>query len=243
MYDRRPSGGDRVKAISGVVAVHVLVGALLISGLSIDTVGAAVERLKIFEIEQDRPPPPEPPAELRQSPTEDSAPRDEAAASNRRSSPAPTVAPTPPIPLPVEQTIKVSQVRGPDGTDPTAGAADSPGPGSGSGGSGSGLGGGGAGGSGAGFTPARRIAKIPDSAYRRIVVLSGSRRGSVGLTLKVNVDGRPSDCRIARTSGIAAVDSLMCELALAHVRFSPARDPRGRPVAQDITWYPDWSPR
>jgi periplasmic protein TonB len=35
----------------------------------------------------------------------------------------------------------------------------------------------------------------------------------------------------------------MCQLAINYVRFRPARDDRGSPVAQDITWYPDWSPR
>jgi hypothetical protein len=35
----------------------------------------------------------------------------------------------------------------------------------------------------------------------------------------------------------------MCSLTLSFVRFRPARDPDGRAIAQDITWYPDWSPR
>jgi protein TonB len=68
------------------------------------------------------------------------------------------------------------------------------------------------------------------------------RRGTIGITLKVNSDGRPSNCRVARSSGNRTVDSLMCDLAVQHVRFRPARDPQGRPVAQDITWYPDWAP-
>ena len=69
------------------------------------------------------------------------------------------------------------------------------------------------------------------------------RSGRIGITLKVNTNGRPSNCRVARTSGNPSVDSLFCELAVAYVRFRPARDADGRPVAQDITWYPDWSPR
>jgi periplasmic protein TonB len=35
----------------------------------------------------------------------------------------------------------------------------------------------------------------------------------------------------------------MCQLTLQYVRFSPARDPYGRPVAQDVTWVPNWAPR
>jgi hypothetical protein len=41
----------------------------------------------------------------------------------------------------------------------------------------------------------------------------------------------------------ATVESLYCQLAQQYVRFRPALDAEGRPVAQDITWYPDWSPR
>ena len=33
------------------------------------------------------------------------------------------------------------------------------------------------------------------------------------------------------------------QLTLTWVRFMPARDPQGRAISQDITWYPDWSPR
>ena len=127
------------------------------------------------------------------------------------------------------------------GAAPSAGAAQA-GTGTGAGGSGTGLGGGGTGGSGAGFMPARRISKIPDREYRRFVSASGMRRGSVAITVKVNTDGRPSDCRVVRSSGNPQADSLMCQLTIRHVRFRPARDPQGRPVAQDITWVPDWAP-
>ena len=126
------------------------------------------------------------------------------------------------------------------GSATTAGASNIPGPGTGAGGSGRGLGGGG---SGEGFTPARKITKIPDREYRRITALSGARSGSVGLSIRVGPDGAPSNCRIARTSGNGQVDALMCQLTLTWVRFRPARDPQGHAISQDITWYPDWSPR
>jgi len=238
---------DRAKALAGVALVHLGLGAIILTGLDVDTVSRAVESLKTFDIVERPPPPPlpEPPPPPR--PEESSAPRDEAAPANIKSKPTPVVAPVPRVPPPVPLPIATPEVRGPEGLDRTAGAAATPGPGTGAGGQGSGFGGGGRGGfgsgSGDGFTPARRISKIPDSAYRQIVALSGSRRGTIGITLKVNTDGRPSNCRVARSSGSSAVDALFCELAIRHVRFRPARDPRGRPVAQDITWYPDWSPR
>ena len=64
--------------------------------------------------------------------------------------------------------------------------------------------------------------------------------GSVGVTIKVNTDGSVSNCRVARSSGNPYADGLMCQLTLRYIRFSPARDPYGRPVAQDVTFYPNW---
>ena len=237
---------DRAKALAAVALVHVALGAVILSGLDVRIVEQAVDRLQTFDITPEAPPPPieEPPPPPR--PEESSAPEEEAAPANIKSKPTPVVAPTPPIPLPIPVPLNTSKVRGPEGLDRTAGASNVPGLGTGAGGQGSGFGGGGRGGSGTGsgdgFTPAQRISKIPNSQYRRIVAASGARRGSIGITLKVNTDGRPSHCRIARSSGNPAVDSMMCELAIRYVRFRPARDPQGRPVAQDITWHPDWVP-
>ena len=241
-YYRSADTPDRLKAAAAVAAVHAALGAALLSGLDVRTVGEAVDRLKTFDISADPPPPPpvvEPP-----KPQAASAPKEEAAPANIRSRPTPVVAPDPPVQLPVPVPVATSRVRGPEGADRSAGASDRPGSGTGAGGTGSGFGGGGSGGtgSGRGFTPAQRISKIPDREYRRFVSVSGMRSGRVGLTVKVNTDGRPSDCRIVRSSGSATTDALFCQLTLQHVRFRPARDPQGRPVAQDITWYPDWAP-
>ena len=235
---------DRGKALAGVVIVHLALGAALLTGLNVETVSRAVERLKTFDISEEPPPPPveEPPPVLDES----GAPEEEAAPANIRSRPTPVVAPPPRMPPPVPLPLNTSRVRGPEGADRTAGAASTLGSGTGAGGAGTGFGGGGSGGtgtgagSGAGFTPARRISKIPDREYRRLVAVSGMRRGSVGITLKVNTDGSTSNCRVVRSSGSAGTDALMCQLAVRYVRFRPARDPQGRPVAQDITWYPNW---
>ena len=69
---------------------------------------------------------------------------------------------------------------------------------------------------------------------------TGLRSGSVGVTIRVDPDGNVSNCRIARSSGDGSIDALMCELTLRYIRFDPARDPNGRPVAQDITFFPNW---
>lgn len=239
---RTADNPDRVKAAFAVLAVHVVLAFVILTGLNVEMVAEQVERLKTFNITEDAPPPPEPIPPPR--PDESSAPKDEAAPANIRSKPTPVVVPKPEVVLPIPLPMNTSEVRGPEGADRTAGASNRPGSGTGAGGQGSGFGGGGSGGygSGQGFTPAQRVSRIPNREYRRLVAVSGRPSGTVGITIKVNTDGRPSNCRVARTSSDPEVDSLMCDLALQYVRFRPARDPQGRPVAQDITWYPDWAP-
>jgi periplasmic protein TonB len=227
---------DRAKALAGVILVHVVLGVIILTGLNVHDVRQVVESLKTFDIKEAPPPPPQPPPP---QPRADRA-RQEEGAAGKKAEPSPIVAPKPKIEVPATPPVAAAPVAG-AGSATTSGAANY-GTGPGAGGSGSGRGGGGSG-DFSGYTPAQRISKIPDSQYRRITAASGRRSGSIGITLKVNTDGRPSDCRIAQTSGNPAVDSLFCELAIRYVRFRPARDPDGRPVAQDITWHPDWSPR
>jgi protein TonB len=108
--------------------------------------------------------------------------------------------------------------------------------GTGAGGSGNGPGGGG---DFSRFMPARRITRIPDREYRQLAS-TGIVSGSVGVTIRVNPDGSVSNCRVARSSGDGSIDALMCQLTLRYIRFEPARDPDGRPVAQDVTFFPNW---
>ncbi|HET7708857.1 MAG TPA: hypothetical protein VFK50_04895 [Sphingomicrobium sp.] len=228
-------GRDRAKAIAAVAMVHAALAAVILSGLDVRMIASTVDSLKTFDIIERAPPPPQPPPPARQS----ERAREEEGAAGKKAEPTPVVAPQPRIEVPARPPIAAAPVPG-AGSASRSGAADS-GAGPGAGGSGSGRGGGGSG-DFSGYTPAQRISRIPNREYRRLVQVSGRRTGSVGITLKVNTDGTPSNCRVARTSGDGVVDALMCRLALAYVRFRPARDADGRPVAQDITWYPDWAP-
>jgi protein TonB len=227
---------DRAKALAGVLVVHVALGAVILTGLNVRFVQQAVEQhLKTFDVEEPPPPPPEPPP-----PQQSERAKDAEGAAGKKAEPSPVVVPKPRIVIPTKPPVAAAPVAG-TGSATRSGAAQS-GTGPGAGGNGSGRGGGGTG-DFSGYTPARRITKIPDREYRRIAAVSGQRTGRIGITLKVNTDGRPSNCRIARTSGNPTVDSFFCQLAEQYVRFRPALDTEGRPVAQDITWYPDWSPR
>jgi protein TonB len=155
----------------------------------------------------------------------------------KKAEPTPVVAPQARIPSP--SPIPAARIAG-TGSATTSGASGASGAGNGTGAGGAGNGPGG-GGSGA-FTPARKLTKIPDSEYRRFAA-TGIVSGSVALAVRVNPDGSLSNCRILRTSGNPGADALMCQLFIEYVRFSPALDPSGRPIAQDITWVPIWSRR
>ena len=220
---------DRAKAIAAVLVIHAILAAIILSGLNVRIIAHTVERMTTIEVREPRPPPPPPPPPPQHKPKQTKL---EEGAAGKKAEPSPVVAPVPKLPVP--SPIPAAPVAG-TGSATTSGAAAS-GTGTGAGGSGTGRGG------GADFskyTPARRITKIPDAEYRRLSS-TGITRGSVGVTVKVNTDGSPSNCRVARTSGDSNIDSLMCDLTLRYVRFDPARDDTGRPVAQDVTFYPNW---
>lgn len=221
---------ERVGAVAAVAAVHVALAFIILTGLNVRTVTRAVERITTIVIAQPPPlvPPPPPPKPV---PVHESARRPPGAAA-KQADPTPVVAPQPKLPVP--SPIPAAKTAG-AGTQTISGAAAS-GTGTGAGGAGTGPGGGG---DTSGYTPARRISKIPDSEYRSLA-RTGIRSGSVGVTIKVNTDGSVSNCRVARSSGDPSVDSLMCRLTLEYVRFDPARDNAGRPVAQDVTFFPNW---
>ena len=231
MAGYRQSNPDRAKAAAAALVVHVAIGAAFLTGLVTHVSRQPSDALQTFDITE-RPPPPV--VEI----DEIGTPREDPGEAGKKAEPTPIAAPKPKIELPPSSPVVAAPVAG-TGSAPSAGAAAA-GTGTGAGGSGAGLGGGGSGGQG--FTPARRISKIPNREYRRFVAASGMRTGRVGVTVKVNTDGRASDCRIVRSSGNPGADELMCRLTMQYVRFRPAMDPHGRPVAQDITWVPDWAP-
>src|SRR4051794_19283061 len=195
-YSGNPRSPDRAKAIAAVVAVHIALAAVILSGLNVDKVRAVVDQLKTFDIREVVPPrrPPPPP----QSQSRASA---AAGAPARRAQPSPVVAPRPRIPAP--SPVPAAQVAG-QGSASTSGAAAS-GSGTGAGGNGNGRGGGGNG--YAGFTPARLVSNIPSYEYARLAS-TGIESGEVGVTIRVDPDGSVGNCRVARSSGDSSIDAL-----------------------------------
>lgn len=224
---------DKAKAIAAVVLVHAALATAILTGLNVQTVRRAVEKLTTISVIEPPPPPPVPPPPAQEPQKMKKA----AGAPAPKAEPTPVVAPAPRIP--VQTPIPAAKVAG-TGSASNSGASTA-GTGTGAGGTGSGPGGGGYG-DYSRFTPARLVSNIPNREYGRLAA-TGIPSGRVGVVILVGREGSVSNCRIARSSGDPSVDGLVCQLTVRYVRFRPARDPDGRPVPQDITYFPNWRRR
>jgi protein TonB len=224
---------QRAKAIAAVIAVHAALGFVIVSGLNVPIVRGTVERLITLEIKEPPPPLVQPPKPA----STPSAHKKPQGAPAKVAEATPFVAPPPKLPVP--SPVPAAPAAG-TGTATSSGAATA-GSGFGAGGSGNGPGRGGYGDMSR-FVPARLVSNIPNFEYGHLAS-SGLRSGQVGVTILVNRDGSVANCRIARSSGDPGIDALVCRLTIEYVRFEPARDPYGRPVAQDVTYFPTWRRR
>src|SRR6476620_6212753 len=204
---------DQAKAIAAVVAVHAALAFVILSGLNVEAVRQTVESLTTIAINQPPPPPPIQPPKPAPKPQAMKKPEGAAA---KKAEPTPVVAPQPKLPVP--SPIRAAKVAGTGAA--TASGAAAAGSGTGAGGAGNGPGGGA---DFTGYTPARRVTRIPDREYRSLAA-TGLQSGTVGVTILVNPDGSVSNCRVARSSGNGSADALMCQLTLRYIRFDPARD-------------------
>ena len=224
---------DRAKALAGVLLVHIVLGAVILSGLNVRIVQHAVEQLKTFDIREPPPPPPQPPPPQQRS----ERARKEEGAAGKKAEPSPVVAPKPKIVLPAKPPVPAAPVAG-TGSATRLGASTA-GTGTGAGGSGSGRGGGGTG-DFSGFTPARLVRNLNRSDYRQ---LTGGRMpyGRAMVSLQLDARGVPVECRIARSSGDSSVDAGLCPLITRRLRFRPALDADGRPIPYRLQYVATWS--
>lgn len=221
---------DRARSLAATAAIHILLGAALLTGLALKADRKAENGLKTFDVDPLPPPPPE--TIPRRRATEIKQP----ATAGKKSDPSPIVAP--PVRMPVPQPIPAAPTPG-IGSASTSGAAVN-GTGTGAGGIGDGRGGGGSGGDGAGRVGARLISgALGRRDYRQIDAM-GSTRGSAELLLLINPVGRVERCRALRSSGNLAVDDMLCQRLVDGARFQPAREADGTPLYQDIRYFPRW---
>lgn len=237
MYQPDSSRRDRAIAITLVVAIHAALAVALINLSGPVRQALPQEVVEMFDVIE--PPPPEPPVveEIRQPKME----REEGEASppNIQSKATPIPDPRPRIELPVPVPIPVSPTPN-QGSERTQGAAPVPGPGTGAGGVGTGTGGGGTGaGSGGGggggvATPSRILRKLGRRDFPPGVIESTPRGGRIFTRLRIEANGRVSQCDVMRSFGDSAADQWTCALIRQKATFQPALDRAGQPVA---SWF------
>lgn len=222
---------QQIKAAIAVLAVHALLAAVILAGLKVGVVKHAVEQLTTLEIKETPPPPPVAPRPAAK-PQRAKSP---AGAPAPKAQPTPVVAPEPKLPVP--SPVPAAKVAG-SGSASASGAGTT-GSGTGAGGAGNGAGGGG-GADYSRFTPARLVRNLTRSDYRS---LTGGRMpsGRAMVSLRVEPSGLPSNCRVSRSSGDPLVDAGLCPLIEARLRFRPALDDQGRPIAYRLDYVATWS--
>jgi protein TonB len=230
-YQASAAGPDRAKAIVAVVAVHAALAFVILSGLNVRIVNQAVEQLKTFNLDQP-PPPPVPPPPPKPHPQ---AMKKPAGAPAKAAKPTPVVAPPPRIPAP--SPIPAAKIAG-TGSASTSGAAAA-GNGTGAGGNGNGPGGGGTA-DYSRFTPAQLVRNLTRGDYRSIAQ-GRMPSGRAMVSLRVEPSGAATNCRIVRSSGDAVIDGSLCPLVEARLRFRPALDDQGRPIAYQLQYVATWS--
>jgi len=221
---------DRAKAIAAVIAVHVALGAIILTGLNVRMVKQVVERLETFDIRLPPPPPPNPPPP---EPKPHLA-KLEAGAPAKKAAATPLVAPL--QRLPVQSPIPAAPVAG-TGSASTSGAAAA-GNGTGAGGNGNGPGGGGP--DYSRFTPARLVRNLSRGDYQ-MMAAGRLPAGRAMVSLRVEPTGAPSNCRVIRSSGDSVVDGNLCPLITRRLRFRPALDDQSRPIPYQLQYVATWS--
>lgn len=230
-YRGTPDPQQRITAIAGVAAVHAILAAVILAGLNVRAIRHAVETMTTIDVRQPPPPPPPEPSKPAEQP---SRAKLEEGAAGKKSVPAPIVAPK--SILPPANSVVAATVAG-EGTRSSPGAATS-GTATGAGGRGSGAGGGGDGDTSR-FTPARLIRNIGRRDYAAI---AGSRMpvGSADVALLIGTDGSVTGCSLLRSSGDPAIDRKLCPILGYRLRFYPARNDGGQPIAYRANYHATW---
>ena len=237
MYRSNLNSRDKGGAIAAVIAVHAgLLYALLHMSGRIDLTDPQ-SALRVIDVNLVPPPPPAPPPPPQQK-AEQQKPKEEEGGSpaNIRSQATPVVAPKPRFEIPRPPPVAVTETPR-QGAAPTQGAADARGAGTGAGGTGTGTGTGsgsgpGGGGEGGAAYPPRLITPVLRGRdFPRELLDYWPRGTTVFLRLRVDARGVVSECTLDRGTGVAAIDSSMCNLAHDRLRFRPALNRGGQAVA------------
>lgn len=219
---------DRARSVAATAAIHLALGAALLTGLALKVERHADDGLKTFDVVL---PPPPPPPPVPEQPSE--VPSEQPAPAGKKVDPSPIVAP--PARLPTPQPVAAAPVVG-TGSSSSAGAASS-GIGTGAGGTGAGRSGGGGGiGTGARLLSGNK-ARLP----RQLLRVFAADRGYAHLLLTISESGRVMGCTVFQGTGSGAVDEALCRVMIDQSRWSPALDTAGRPISVQLRYTSTWS--
>ena len=214
-YADRNMSSNRIVALVVVALIHAVIGYAFVTGLAYQYVKKAQEKLTTFEVEE----PPPPPEEVPPPPPPPDQPM----------TPPPVVTP-PPIVQTTAPPIVIQSVQ----TPPPAYVAPPPAP------------------------PAPPPAPPPPPRISQKAGLKGNpgqffgadnypptarrngEEGRVVAALTVGTDGRVTDCRVTASSNSRDLDDATCRIARSRVRFSPAKDDAGNPIASTFTLPVRW---
>jgi protein TonB len=225
---------ERAYALTAVVLVQLVLGAVLLSGFHVDVTrpGDIVQQLIAVTLPKPPTPPPPPPVQPPPRPQHHQASAPKAEAAKLGGSPGPEPAHAPPSVAPiVAMKPSAAPSGGGTGTGPALGA----GAGGGSGGNGYG--------DDEGGTDLEQIAgEITSRDYPKDLREAGV-GGRVQFTFTVEPNGRVGRCAITRSSGVPELDALTCRLVQQRFVYRPSTDRYGRPIADEVDGEHDWIPR
>ena len=230
---------DRLKSATAVVLIHVGVGYAILNAFNIrpgEVVKSSPSSLNVIDVSI--------PLVVADEKPKQATPEPEGAASaaNLRKTSAPREAPKRIIEIPLPKSLPAAPKAG-TGSENDAGAADMPGPGTGAGGAGTGFGSGNSGdGTGGGGIASRAKlvgGRITNADYPKSAT-AARQGGSVTAHFSVGADGRPSKCRVVKSSGNADIDATTCRLIEQRFRYEPARNKAGHPVSDVTGWQQTW---
>ena len=216
-YLQHTSWRDRPGAVIGVIAIHAVVGYVLVSGFSFTQVIKTIDNPDGVEVRVPIEPPPSP---------------DPTVEPDRSIVENPIVAPLPPVDVgpkrpPIDATVIIppfSDVVPKVIASPTPGPSVRPNP---------------------AFEPvAARPRNNPGSwvteADYRSSWINREMVGTARFRLEVTADGRVQNCMITGSSGYAELDKATCDLVTRRARFDAAKDTTGARVggtyASSVRW-------
>lgn len=213
-YADRDVTGSRIVAIVVVSVILAVVGYAFVTGLAYQYVKKVSEKLNTFDVTEPPPPPPdEPPPPPPDQPL----------------TPPPVVTPPPIVrtTTPPVVIMNTTPVPPPPQIIPQP-APPQPAP----------------------PPPPPRVSQAAglkgnpgqffgDDAYPPAAIRAQA-QGRVVARLTVGIDGRVSDCQVTASSGNSDLDSTTCRIARSRVRYTPAKDEAGRPIASTATLPVRW---